>query len=261
VTYEDLRLERRDGAVLLVTLHRPDALNAIGARMRAELARLWADLARDAETRAVVVTGAGRAFCAGGDLKELDAADPEAIARDTWRMVSGILELDRPVVAAVNGAAVGGGLALALACDVAVAAEDAQLVDGHVSVGLVPGDHAILTWPLLTSMAKAKYHLLTGEPLTGAEAERIGLVAAAVPRDDVLPAALDLAARLARGSGPAIRGTKRALATHVLRARPQHELAAALELLVLDGPDAAEARGAFREKRRPDFVRDTSPRG
>jgi enoyl-CoA hydratase len=244
-----------DGGVTLVTLDRPEVLNAMTSAMHAGLGELWLDLGRDPATRAIVITGGGRAFSAGNDLRQPDStpANVPDLARRIANLVYGIVELEKPVVSAVKGPAVGAGLVLAIAADISIVAADAILLDGQTRMGVAAGEHAILLWPLLCGMAKAKYHLLTSEPLRGFEAERIGLVTEAVPAERVLERALDVAAQLARGSQQAIRWTKRSLSHAALKARPAFEQSLALELLGIVGPDAAEARSAFREKREPQF--------
>jgi enoyl-CoA hydratase len=253
--YENLLIEPQGDGVLLVTMNRPQALNAMTYAMHTELARLWGDIDRDDSTKVVVITGAGRGFSAGNDLKQPDP-DAEGVMRvmkEAAEIVYGIVNLEKPVIAAINGPAVGAGLAVGLMCDITIAADDAKLNDGHVKVGVVAGDHACMSWPLLTSMAKAKYYLLTCETILGKEAERIGLVTFSVPQEEVLPKALEIAGRLARGSQQAIRWTKRSLNHWYLQAGPIFELSTALEMLGFNGPDADEARAAFREKREPDF--------
>lgn len=253
--YETLLFERKNDGILLVTLNRPESLNAMTYQMHTELARLWGDLARDDATRVVVITGAGRGFSAGNDLKQPDATPEQTmkIMHEAWQIVYGIVHLEKPVIAAINGAAVGAGLAVALTCDITIAAHDAKLIDGHTKVGVVAGDHAALSWPILCGMAKAKYYLLTSDTLLGKEAERIGLVTMSVPNEEVVPTALEVADRLARGSQQAIRWTKRALNHWFLQAAPIFELSTALETLGFHGEDADEARAAFREGRTPDF--------
>lgn len=253
--YESLLFERKEDGVLLVTLNRPHALNAMTYAMHTEIARLWGEVARDEATKVVVVTGAGRGFSAGNDLKQPDPDEVRAmqVMREGAEIVYGMVNLEKPIISAINGPAVGAGLAVALMADVSIAAEDAKLIDGHTRVGVVAGDHACMSWPLLCSMAKAKYYLLTCEPLSGAEADRIGLVTMAVAREQVLERALEVAARLARGSQQAIRWTKRALNQWYLQAGPIFELSSALEMLGFRGEDADEARAAFREGRPPAF--------
>jgi enoyl-CoA hydratase len=261
--YETLLFERPSDGVLVISMNRPEVLNAMTYRMHAELARVWRDVADDDETRVAVITGAGRGFSAGNDLKQPDLDGPglRRLFREGQQIVYDMVGLEKPIISAINGAAVGAGLAVALCADISVAADDAKLIDGHTKVGMVAGDHAAMMWPLLTSMAKAKYYLLTCETLLGAEAERIGLVTFSVPRDDVLPRALAIAEQLARGSQEAIRWTKRALGHWQLQAGPIYELSAALENLQFFSADAHEARAAFREGRPVDFPSARTPAG
>ena len=202
--YEHLRFERRPHGVLLVTLDRPEALNAANDRMHWELTQVWLTIDRDPETRVAVVTGAGRAFSAGGDLEmvEANAADPRRLAntmREAADIVYNMINLDKPIVSAINGVAVGAGLVVALLADVSIIAEDVRLTDGHTRLGVAAGDHAAIIWPLLCGMAKAKYYLLTSDFIDGREAERIGLVSLCVPRAELLPRAFEIAERLALG--------------------------------------------------------------
>ncbi|MQA14298.1 MAG: enoyl-CoA hydratase/isomerase family protein [Pseudonocardiaceae bacterium] len=256
--YEALTFEPRDGGVLLITLDRPDKYNAADETMHAELARVWTDVARDPDTRVAVVTGAGAAFSAGGDLAMVErmAGDHDRISHMLTEMsdlVYNIINCEKPVVSAINGVAVGAGLVVALLADISICAQDARLGDGHVKLGVAAGDHAAIVWPLLAGMAKARYYLLTGEMLTGTEAERIGMVTTALPRDQVLDEALRVAGTLAAGSQSAIRWTKRALNNWLKAAGPIFDQSAAYEMLGFMGPDIHEGVAALREKRQPDF--------
>jgi enoyl-CoA hydratase len=162
--------------------------------------------------------------------------------------VSRLLAVRKPLVSAVNGVAVGAGLRLALLADVSVVASDAKLIDGHTPLGVTAGDHSALLWPLLCGMAKAKYLLMTSSPVTGEEAERIGLVSLSVPAADVLDRALSVAQTLAAAPEFAVRGTKRVL-NHWLRAAlPAYEHSAALEALNFLHPDSIEALGAMQRR-------------
>jgi enoyl-CoA hydratase len=256
--YERLVFERRDPGILQVTLNRPDKYNATDEIMHTELAGVWADITADPDTRVVVVTGAGKAFSAGGDLDMVErmAGSYERVTHmlaEMTEMAYGIANCDKPIVSAINGVAVGAGLVVALMADISVCAEDARLGDGHVKLGVAAGDHAALVWPLLAGLAKSRYYLLTGEMLTGTEAERIGLVSLAVPRDEVLDRAMQVADQLAHGSQMAIRWTKRALNHWVRQAGPIFEQSAAMEMLSFMGPDVLEGVAALREKRPPIF--------
>jgi len=253
--YKELKIERRANGVLLITLNRPHVLNAMTYQMHAELSRIWYDVDRDPQTRVAVVTGAGRAFCAGNDLKnpDPDFDGVQEIMRDAVRIVRSMIECDKPIISAINGVAVGAGLAVAILADISIAAEDAKLVDGHTKVGVVAGDHACVIWPLLCGMARAKYYLWNIEPLTGRRAEEIGIVTKALPADEVLKEALSIADKLAVMAQPAIRGTKRALNGWLRQAMPIFEHSAALEMVDFFGPDVHAARAAFREKREVKF--------
>jgi enoyl-CoA hydratase len=256
--YQQLTFTRREHGVLLITMDRPEKYNAADEQMHTELARVWNDVAADAQTRVAVITGSGKAFSAGGDLKMVErmAGDYDRVShmlREMSDLVYNIINCEKPIVSAINGVAVGAGTVVALLADVAIAAEDAKIGDGHVKLGVAAGDHAAIIWPLLAGMAKARYHLLTGEMITGAEAERAGMVAKALPRDQVLDEALRVADLLATGSQPAIRLTKRALNSWLRTAGPTFEQSAAYEMLTFMGPDVVEGYTALREKRPPRF--------
>jgi enoyl-CoA hydratase len=256
--YQHLLFERRDHGVLLITLNRPDSYNAADEIMHSELARVWTDVATDDQARVVVVTGAGRAFSAGGDLAMVErmAGDYDKVTRMLTEMsdlVYNMINCAKPIVSAINGVAVGAGLVVALLADVSICAADARLGDGHVKLGTVAGDHAAILWPLLCGMARARYYLLTGEMVTGTEAERIGLVSKCVPREEVLTEAFRVADTLATGSQLAIRLTKRALNGWLRNAGPLFDQSAAYEMLTFMGPDLREGVSALRARRPPDF--------
>ncbi|SNR74637.1 enoyl-CoA hydratase [Haloechinothrix alba] len=256
--YEQLSFERRDNGVLLITLNRPEKYNAADERMHHELARVWADVSSDPDTRVAVVTGAGKAFSAGGDLAMVErmTGDYDRVSHMLSEMsdlVYNMVGCEKPIVSAINGAAVGAGTVVALLADIAICATDARIGDGHVKLGVAAGDHAAIIWPLLAGMAKARYYLLTGEMLTGAEAERLGMVAKALPSEEVLDEALNVAQTLATGSQTAIRWTKRALNNWLRTAGPIFDQSAAYEMLTFMGPDVAEGAAALREKREPRF--------
>ncbi|WP_433136433.1 enoyl-CoA hydratase/isomerase family protein [Actinomadura nitritigenes] len=258
--YERLDVSWASDGVLKVTIDNPGRANALDGLGHAELTRIWRDAEADDRVRAVLVTGAGRTFSAGGDLDWVQSFvdDPDARIgglREARELVTNLIEFGKPVVSAVRGAAVGAGLVVALLADVSVVAENARLVDGHTRLGVAAGDHAPLVWPLLCGLAKAKYYLLTCEPLDGAQAERIGLVSLAVEEDDVLRRATDIADRLAGGAPTALRWTKQALNSWLRIATPHLDAALALEFLGFAGPEAQEGIRALREKRDPDFCR------
>jgi enoyl-CoA hydratase len=260
--FEHLSFERPRSGVLLVTLNRPDVLNAANVAMHREMSDIWSVIADDDEVAVTVVTGAGRAFSAGGDLSMIEemTRDYEALLvqwRDAGAIVERMLDARKPVVSAINGVAVGAGLAVALLADVSIAAESAKLSDGHVRIGVAAGDHAALLWPMLCGFARAKYYLLTADFVDGREAERIGLVSRCVPDDRVIDEALDVAERLAQGSATAIQWTRRVLNQHMRQNLPLFGESLALEMLGFLGPDAREGVAALRERRPPNFA----PRG
>ena len=180
-TYEQLTFDRLDNGVLKITLDRPEKYNATDEQMHGELARVFRDVSEDPSIRVAVVTGAGKAFSAGGDLEMVErlAGDHERVShmlKEMSDIVYSMIDCDKPIVSAINGVAVGAGTVVGLLSDISIIATEAKLGDGHVKLGVAAGDHAAIIWPLLTSMAKSRYYLMTGEMLTGEEAERIGLV-------------------------------------------------------------------------------------
>ena len=258
-SYRRLAFEQRDNGVLLITLlGDPAKKNAADERMHAEMAQVWSDINADPAVRVAVVTGNGRTFCAGADLgyvEELagDHGKATSMLNEMSQLVYNMIHCDKPIISAINGAAVGAGLVVALMADISVCAAEARLGDGHVKIGLAAGDHSAILWPLLIGMAKARYYLLTGDLLTGEEAERIGLVSKALPREEVVGEALRIAGTLATGSQLAIRLTKRALNNWLRMAGPIFDQSAAYEMLTLLGPDLPEGIAAMREKRAPRF--------
>jgi enoyl-CoA hydratase len=257
-SYEQLLFDRPAPGILLITINRPDKYNATDETLHSELARVWLDVDRDADTRVAIITGAGKAFSAGGDFGMIERMIGSyervtAMLTEMADMVYNVLNCSKPIVAAINGAAVGAGLVIALTADISICSEDAQLGDGHVRLGVAAGDHAAIIWPLLAGMAKARYYLLTGEMLTGAEAERIGMVSMAVPRDQVVPKAMDVAGRLASGPQLALQFTKKSLNNWMKQAGPIFEQSAAYEMLTFLGPDVVEGVAALKERREPQF--------
>lgn len=250
---------RRDGRVLVLTLNRPEKLNAINGRLHAELARIFADVAQDEEAQAVVLTGAGRGFSAGGDVDWFGqvAADPRAFDLVMWearKIIHDLLDLEQPLIAAVNGAATGLGATLALFCDTIFMADSARIGDPHVRMGIVAGDGGAVIWPWLLGPARAKEYLMTGDLLTAQEAERIGLVNHVVPAAECLPRALEFACRLADGPVLAVKWTKVSV-NKLLKAATNLVLdtSLALEARTFATEDHREAVRAFVEKRPPRF--------
>ncbi len=260
--YNRLRFEQPADAdgVLLITLDDPEKYNATDGAMHLQLSLVFRTIDDDESVRAVIVTGAGKAFSAGGDLDWIseqvgDYAQTIRVMREAGDIVRTMIDCDTPIVSAINGVAVGAGLAVALMADVSIINETAKLTDGHIRLGVGAGDHAVAIWPLLCGMAKAKYYLLTADFLDGAEAERIGLVSKAVPADEVFDTALSVARKLAAGPVDATRMTKRALNHWIRQTLPNFEASLAYEMLNFLGPDASEGLAALKEKRAPNFHR------
>jgi enoyl-CoA hydratase len=268
VTYDDfpsLRCEPGDQTglegVLTLVLDAP-GLNSVGPQMHRDLAYIWPVIDRDPNVKVVLVRGEGKAFSSGGsfDLIEETMGDFEdriRIMREARDLVLNLVSLDKPVVSAIKGPAVGAGLVVALLADISVAGRTAKIIDGHTRLGVAAGDHAAICWPLLVGMAKAKYYLLTCETLSGEEAERIGLVSTCVDDDDVLPTATRLAESLANGAQTAIRWTKHSLNHWYRMFAPAFETSLGLEFIGFSGPDVQEGLAAHREKRPARF--GTSP--
>jgi enoyl-CoA hydratase len=259
--FSRLKIDRPHPRVLQVVMNRPDKLNAADAEMHSNLTEIWRVIDADATVNAVLITGAGKAFSAGGDLDMVGRmmADFDTRMR-VWKeardMVYNMINCSKPIVSAINGAAVGAGLVVAILADISIAAKSAKLIDGHTKLGVAAGDHAAIVWPLLCGMAKAKYHLLLCEPVSGEEAERIGLVSLAVPDAELQIRALDIATRLAEGAPNAIRWTKYALNNWLRAAGPTFDASLGMEFLGFSGPELPEGVAALREKRAPKFPPD-----
>lgn len=256
--YQHLVFERQEPGILLITINRPEVYNATNARLHWELSRVWLDIGDDPDTRVVVVTGAGQAFSAGGDLDMIESFQGDikvisGVMKEAGDLVYNIANLEKPVISAINGVAVGAGLAVALMADISIMSETARITDGHVRLGVGAGDHAAIIWPLLCGMAKAKYYLLTADFLDGKEAERIGLVSLCVPQEHVLPKAMEVATKLATGSQLAIRWTKKALNNWLRQAWPIFDTSLALEMLGFFTDDVREGLQSIKEKRPPVF--------
>ena len=258
--YERLTFDRPEERILRVTFNRPERYNALDAIGHRELTYLWPKIDADPDIDCVILTGTGRAFSAGGDfdLIERNMQSFENLV-ETWKearaLVYNILDCNKPLVSAINGPAVGAGLVAGLLCDVSIAARAARITDGHTRLGVAAGDHAAIIWPLLCGMAKAKYYLLTCDVLTGAEAERIGLVSLCVDDDQLQDKALEVARKLSRGAPSAIRWTKHALNNWLRMAGPTFDASLALEMLGFASPEVREGLASLREKREPDFPR------
>jgi enoyl-CoA hydratase len=252
--YQHLLFDLKPNGVLTITINRPEVMNATNARLHWELTQIWDTVAADDDTNVVVVTGAGKAFSAGGDLNWVegqvgDPAGVQRIQKEAADIVYRLLALEKPVISAINGVAVGAGLAVALMADISVMSETAKFTDGHVKLGVGAGDHAAIIWPLLCGMSKAKYYLMTAEFISGVEAEQMGMVSLCLPPEEVLPKAMDIADKLAAGSQQAIRGTKSTLNGWMQMAAPIFDNSLRMEMLCFLGEDAAEGIAAVKEKR------------
>jgi len=259
----DVVLSARDGAVLTLTLNRPEALNALNPEATHALRTGFETAARDPEVGAIVLTGTGRAFCAGADLKDVNAraqAGDKDLGSDLRTnytpMIRAIRACPKPVIAALNGTAAGAGLSLALACDLRLAAVGAQLIVIFVRVGLVPDAGSLFFLTRMLGLSKATELAITGDPVSADDALRLGLVVAVVPPDQLMPAAMERAGRLAAGPRQTYalikRGVERAL--H-LDLEQTLELESQLQAVAAETPDAQEAIRAFLEKRKPVFGR------
>jgi enoyl-CoA hydratase/carnithine racemase len=253
-----LRIERT-GHVLRVTIAHPTSpVNAVDEALHQDLTALFAGLKRERDARAILLTGAGRAFSAGGDFAWFptlrEPGRMEALRQDAKQLVWDLLDVEIPIVAAVNGPAMGLGASIALLCDVIFMADTAVIGDPHVRVGIVAGDGGAAIWPLAVGPARAKQYLLTGDPLTAVEAERIGLVNRVVPAADLDREATAFAERLAAGAPLAVRYTKLAVNKLVKDAlNVAFDASTALELVTFQSEDHQEALAAIREKRPPVF--------
>jgi enoyl-CoA hydratase len=257
--FDRLGFSRPEPGILEMVLSNPGKLNSVDHYMHTQLAEVWDEIDKDPDTRVVLVRGEGEAFSSGGDLDLVadiaaDFAVRARVLREARDLVSGIVDCSKPVVSAIRGPAVGAGLVVGLLADVSIAGRSARIIDGHTRLGVPAGDHAVLLWPLLCGLAKAKYFLLTCEPISGEEAERIGLVSLCVEDEHVYDSALEVARKLATGSQSAIRWTKHALNHWLRAATPAFDSSLALEFLAFTGPDVQEGIASLRERRPPKFT-------
>jgi enoyl-CoA hydratase len=259
--YQTLSITRRgmDGAVLDIQMKALNGkLPTAGHAGHRELTEIWRDVSADDSVKVAVLRGEGAGFSGGGDLALVqDMAQSFEVRSRVWKeardLVYNLVNCDKPIVSAMHGPAVGAGLVAGLLADISIAAKSAKIVDGHTRLGVAAGDHAAIVWPLLCSMAKAKYYLLLCEPISGEEAERIGLVSLCVDEDALLPKAYEVADKLAAGSQTAIRWTKYALNNWLRQAGPAFDASLALEFMGFAGPDVQEGVASLRERRAPDF--------
>ena len=263
--YQTLNINRRgaDGTVLDIQMKAGGPggngkLPTAGHEGHWELAEIWRDVSRDDSVRCAVLRGEGLGFSGGGDLSLVqDMANNFEVRTRVWKeardLVYNVINCDKPIVSAMHGPAVGAGLVAGLLADISIATKTAKIVDGHTRLGVAAGDHAAIIWPLLCGMAKAKYYLLLCEPVSGEEAERIGLVSLAVEDEQLLLKAYEVADKLAAGSQTAIRWTKYALNNWLRQAGPSFDASLALEFMGFGGPDVQEGVASLRERRPPRY--------
>jgi len=260
--YSALTLKPHPNGILEVVMGASQSANkklsTADHNLHRELASIWSDIDKDPATRVALIRGEGKGFSAGGDLGLVeDMANDFNVRARVWReardLVYNVINCSKPVVSAMHGPAVGAGLVAGLLADVSIASTTARIIDGHTRLGVAAGDHAAIVWPLLCGMAKAKYYLMLCEAVSGEEAERIGLVSLAVPEDQLVAKAFEVAEKLAAGSQTAIRWTKYALNNWLRLAGPTFDSSLALEFIGFSGPDVQEGIASLREKRNPKF--------
>ena len=255
---DTIRTER-DGDLLIVTIDHPNSkMNAVDEQLHHDLWELFRMLAAERDARAIVLTGSGRAFSAGGDMTwfpQLRSPNRlDALRREGKQLIWNLLDVEVPIVCALNGPAVGLGASVALLCDVIVMADTAAIIDPHVQVGLVAGDGGAAIWPLLVGPLAAKRHLMLGDPLGADEALRLGVASEVCASDDVADVARRWAQRLAAQPPLAVQGTKIAVNAQIKQALlTSFDLSMALEMSCFHSADHAEAVSAFVDKRTPKF--------
>ena len=257
-SYQDLHVRRLEAGILEIVMGEEGKLATATTRAHGEMARIWLDVDRDAETRVAIIRGAGKGFSAGGDMQMVEDMTRDFAARArVWReardLVFNMLNCSKIIVSAIHGPAVGAGLAAGLMADISIAARNARLIDGHTRLGVAAGDHAAIVWPLLCGMAKAKYYLLTCDTISGEEAERLGLVSLSCEEGELKDKAIEVARKLAAGPQTALRWTKYTVNNWLRMAGPAFDASLAREVLGFTGPEVKEGLASLREKRQPNF--------
>lgn len=256
--FPSLKFQQPSEGILEIIFETEAPMNPMSASMHRDVAFVWREIDLDEAVRAVLVRGAGKGFSAGGDFDLVNAMiNSDQALLKVWKegkdLVYNMINCSKPVVSAIHGPAVGAGLAVALLADIPVAARNARLIDSHTRLGVAAGDFTAIIWPILCGMAKTKYYLLTGKPLNGEEAERIGLVSLCVDEEELYETALDIARTLAAGSPSAVRWTKHALNNWLRMMGPSFDHSLALEMLGFRLPDIREGLSAMRDKRPAEF--------
>lgn len=251
--FDALKVERVAPGVLMVAFNRPERRNALDDTSHRQISEIWLEIDADPEVRCVLMRGEGADFSAGGEPQLVvdmfdDPVQRRRTMREAQRLVYNIINCEKPIVSALRGSVIGGGLAVGLLSDISIASRDARLMDGHVRIGLAAGDHAVLIWPLLCGLAKAKYHVMMNRPVSGEEAERIGLVSAVVDDADLDRTALDAAVTLASYPADAIQKTKYAFNSWLRSASAQFDLSHAFEEMSFETEDAARMVEKIRQR-------------
>jgi enoyl-CoA hydratase len=256
--YTKFEFDRPAERVLRITLNNPKTYNSLDAEGHNQFTYIWRDIDEDPDISAVILTGKGKAFSSGGDFGMIEANINDHTARmQAWKeardLVYNIINCNKPIISAINGVAVGAGLVAALLADISIAGKAAKIIDGHTRLGVAAGDSAVINWPLLCGMAKAKYLLLLCEPVNGEDAEKYGLVSLCVEDDALQAKAVEIAKRLAAGAPSAIRWTKYTLNNWYRMMGPAFDASTALEMLGFAGPEVREGLASHLEKRKPVF--------
>lgn len=254
--FDEFKVEK-EGKVAIVTINQPESLNAFTVKLHKQAEEIFHELAYEDDVNAIVLTGAGKAFSAGGSIKGMQQGAFMSLDRleEIIRLILNLLKIKQPVVAALNGHAIGLGATIALFCDIVVASKEARIGDPHVNVGMVAGDGGCIIWPSLIGMNRAKEMLLTGKLLKAEEAKAIGLINHCVSPEEVMPKALEIAHSLADGPPKAIQWTKLALNVKLMQdVNSILPLSTALESLSKFTEDHKEAATAYLEKRKPKFT-------
>ena len=252
--YDALKVEWAAPGVLKIAFNRPDQRNAMNDDVHRHISDIWLDIDADDDVRSVLVCGEGSDFCAGGELGMVvgmleSREQRRRTMREAQRLVYNMINCAKPIVSAMQGSVVGGGLAVGLLADISIAAKDARLLDGHIRIGLAAGDHAVLIWPLLCGLAKAKYHVMLNKPVSGEEAERIGLIAMAVDGADLAQVALETAVSLAALPATAMHRTKYAFNGWLRAAGPQFDLSHAFEEMSFETDEVVQAVDTLRQRK------------
>lgn len=253
-TYQAILIEKREDGVAVATLNRPEKRNAVDDAMHRELAKLPREADEDPEVKVLLITGAGQAFCAGGDFS--GGLRPSGqMWLEARRIVDALLDCQKPILTAVNGYAMGLGATVALLGDVVFAARSATFADTHVRMGIGAGDGGQLIWPLLMGVNRAKYYLMTGDRIEAEAAERMGLINFVVDDDVLMERAMELALRLAAGPSLAISASKVAINQYMkMVSNVVLPLSLKLEESTMASEDFREAVMAFMEKRDPKYT-------